>query len=90
MLQSHCQRGTATEPPEPNDELFRVPEGFPDLAHDDEVDACSGALEMFVRVARAARSAQFALARPQLSNSAIERTTAMLKSSTVCRRFSTP
>jgi phage terminase large subunit-like protein len=21
-------------------------EGFPDLAHDDEVDACSGALEM--------------------------------------------
>src|SRR5712675_26724 len=30
-----------------NDELFRVLEGFPDLAHDDEVDACSGALEMF-------------------------------------------
>src|SRR5436190_4506106 len=28
------------------DELFRVLEGFPDLAHDDEVDACSGALEM--------------------------------------------
>jgi hypothetical protein len=27
-------------------ELFRVLEGFPDLAHDDEVDACSGALEM--------------------------------------------
>jgi hypothetical protein len=26
--------------------LFRVLEGFPDLAHDDEVDACSGALEM--------------------------------------------
>ena len=25
---------------------FRVLEGFPDLAHDDEVDACSGALEM--------------------------------------------
>jgi len=24
----------------------RVLEGFPDLAHDDEVDACSGALEM--------------------------------------------
>jgi hypothetical protein len=23
-----------------------VLEGFPDLAHDDEVDACSGALEM--------------------------------------------
>src|SRR5215472_2535267 len=24
-----------------NEELFRVLEGFPDLAHDDEVDACS-------------------------------------------------
>jgi hypothetical protein len=30
-----------------NEDLFRVLEGFPDLAHDDEVDACSGALEMF-------------------------------------------
>src|SRR5207249_7386541 len=29
-----------------NEELFRVLEGFPDLAHDDEVDACSGALEL--------------------------------------------
>jgi hypothetical protein len=29
-----------------NEELLRVLEGFPDLAHDDEVDACSGALEM--------------------------------------------
>jgi predicted phage terminase large subunit-like protein len=29
-----------------NEELFRGLEGFPDLAHDDEVDACSGALEM--------------------------------------------
>jgi hypothetical protein len=29
-----------------NEELFRVLEGFPDLAHDDEVDGCSGALEM--------------------------------------------
>src|SRR6266481_5047018 len=29
-----------------NEELFRVLEGFPDLAHDDEVDACSGALQM--------------------------------------------
>ena len=28
-----------------NEDLFRVLEGFPDLAHDDEVDACSGALE---------------------------------------------
>jgi len=29
-----------------NEELFHILEGFPDLAHDDEVDACSGALEM--------------------------------------------
>jgi predicted phage terminase large subunit-like protein len=29
-----------------NEDLFRVLEGFPDLVHDDEVDACSGALEM--------------------------------------------
>ena len=29
-----------------NEELFRILEGFPDLAHDDEVDACSGAREM--------------------------------------------
>jgi terminase large subunit-like protein len=29
-----------------NEDLFHVLEGFPDLAHDDEVDACSGALEM--------------------------------------------
>jgi predicted phage terminase large subunit-like protein len=29
-----------------NEDLFRVLEGFPELAHDDEVDACSGALEM--------------------------------------------
>src|SRR5499427_9538916 len=29
-----------------NEELFRVLEGFPELAHDDEVDACSGALEI--------------------------------------------
>jgi phage terminase large subunit-like protein len=29
-----------------NEDLCRVLEGFPDLAHDDEVDACSGALEM--------------------------------------------
>ena len=29
-----------------NEELFRVLEGFPDLAHDDKVDACSGASEM--------------------------------------------
>jgi len=29
-----------------NEELFHVLEGFPDLAHDDEVDACSGASEV--------------------------------------------
>ena len=29
-----------------NEDLFRALEGFPDLAHDEEVDACSGALEM--------------------------------------------
>ena len=29
-----------------NEDLFRVLEGFPDLARDDDVDACSGALEM--------------------------------------------
>src|SRR5436190_1179046 len=29
-----------------NEEVFRVLEGFPELSHDDEVDACSGALEM--------------------------------------------
>jgi predicted phage terminase large subunit-like protein len=28
-----------------NEDFFRVLEGFPDLAHDDEADACSGALE---------------------------------------------
>ena len=32
-----------------NEDLFRVLEGFPDLAHDEEVDACSGALEMLNR-----------------------------------------
>jgi len=29
-----------------NEDFFRVLEGFPDLTHGDEVDACSGALEM--------------------------------------------
>jgi predicted phage terminase large subunit-like protein len=32
-----------------NEALFHVLEGFPDLAHDDEVDACSGAFEMLNR-----------------------------------------
>ncbi len=29
-------------------ELFRILEGFPDLAHDDEVDASSGSLEILI------------------------------------------
>jgi predicted phage terminase large subunit-like protein len=29
-----------------NEDLFRVLEGFPDLVHDDEVDTCSGALDV--------------------------------------------
>ena len=32
-----------------NEDLFRVLEGFPDLAHDDEVDASSESLEMLNR-----------------------------------------
>ena len=31
-----------------NEDLFRVLEGSPDFAHGDEVDACSGALEMLM------------------------------------------
>jgi predicted phage terminase large subunit-like protein len=36
-----------------NEELFLALEGFPDRAHDDEVDACSGALEMLNRPMKA-------------------------------------
>jgi predicted phage terminase large subunit-like protein len=36
-----------------NEDLFHVLEGFPELAHDDEVDACSGALEMLNRPMKA-------------------------------------
>ena len=44
---SQCRAGNVKIQRGPwNEELFRVLEGFPDLAHDDEVDACSGALEM--------------------------------------------
>src|SRR5271169_767228 len=44
---SQCRAGNVKIRRGPwNEELFRVLEGFPDLAHDDEVDACSGALEM--------------------------------------------
>ena len=44
---SQCRAGNVKIRRGPwNEELFRILEGFPDLAHDDEVDACSGALEM--------------------------------------------
>jgi hypothetical protein len=44
---SQCRAGNVKILRRPwNEDLFRVLEGFPDLAHDDEVDACSGALEM--------------------------------------------
>ena len=44
---SQCRAGNVKIRRAPwNEKLFRVLEGFPDLAHDDEVDACSGALEM--------------------------------------------
>jgi terminase large subunit-like protein len=44
---SQCRAGNVKILQGPwNEDLFRVLEGFPDLAHDDEVDACSGALEM--------------------------------------------
>jgi predicted phage terminase large subunit-like protein len=44
---SQCRAGNVQIRRGPwNEDLFRVLEGFPDLAHDDEVDACSGALEM--------------------------------------------
>jgi predicted phage terminase large subunit-like protein len=41
---SQCRAGNVKVRRGPwNEELFRVLEGFPDLAHDDEVDTCSGA-----------------------------------------------
>ena len=44
---SQCRAGNVKIPAGSwNEESFRVLEGFPKLAHDDEVDACSGALEM--------------------------------------------
>jgi predicted phage terminase large subunit-like protein len=44
---SQCRAGNVKILRDPwNEELFRVLEGFPELSHDDEVDACSGALEM--------------------------------------------
>ena len=44
---SQCRAGNVKILRSPwNEDLFRVLEGFPDLAHDDDVDACSGALEM--------------------------------------------
>ena len=56
----------------------RVLEGFPDLAHDDEVDACSGALEMLnpqmkgwglYELCRAQDEAAAQRNKPQLFNS---------------------
>jgi hypothetical protein len=44
---SQCRAGNVKIRRGPwNEKLFRFLEGFPDLSHDDEVDACSGALEM--------------------------------------------
>jgi predicted phage terminase large subunit-like protein len=44
---SQCRAGNVTILRAPwNEDLFGVLEGFPELAHEDEVDACSGALEM--------------------------------------------
>jgi hypothetical protein len=44
---SQCRAGNVSILRGPwNETLFHILEGFPDLAHDDEVDACSGALEM--------------------------------------------
>ena len=44
---SQCRAGNLTILRAPwNEDLFGVLEGVPELAHDDEVDACSGALEM--------------------------------------------
>jgi predicted phage terminase large subunit-like protein len=46
-LSSQCRAGNVKIRRAPwNEDLFYALEGFPDLAHDDEVDACSGALEM--------------------------------------------
>ena len=46
---SQCRAGNVKIVRGPwNEDLFRILEGFPDLAHDDEVDACSGALEMLI------------------------------------------
>jgi len=44
---SQCRAGNVKVLRAPwNEDLFRVLEGFPELAHDDEVDACGGALEI--------------------------------------------
>ena len=53
-----------------NEELFRVLEGFPDLAHDDEVDACSGALEMLNPPMKSWGSFELARQRAQQINKA--------------------
>ena len=44
---SQCRAGNVSILRGPwNETLFHILEGFPDIARDDEVDACSGALEM--------------------------------------------
>ena len=44
---SQCRAGNVKIRRGPwNEDLFHVLEEFPELAHDDEVDACSGAMEM--------------------------------------------
>jgi predicted phage terminase large subunit-like protein len=48
-----------------NEDLCRVLEGFPDLAHDDEVDASSGALEMLNPEMKARASSSSIASRPK-------------------------
>src|SRR5262249_36241002 len=57
-----------------NEDLFRVLEGFRELAHDDEVDACSGALEMLNPQMKG--SGFFEFARRQAEKLQAERETA--------------
>jgi hypothetical protein len=51
-----------------NEELLRVLEGFPDLAHDDELDACSVALEMLNPPMSSYAAYEIARRRPRRSS----------------------
>ena len=63
---SQCRAGNVKIVRGPwNEDLFRVLEGFPDLAHDDEVDACSGALEMSIRRWPVGASSNITAGRPR-------------------------